>query len=85
MQPAGRGVPRCPAEGRELVWKSPEGCVPRLLRVKALALPCSLGQSEQPLVDVMSYEQEPAITLLWLIPYDAGVKAFLHLPSFRPM
>lgn len=36
---------------------------------------CCLGLSGQPFVNVISYKQQPEISLLWLIPYNTRVKA----------
>lgn len=47
--------------------------------------PCRLGLSGQPFVNAISYKQQPEISLLWLIPYNARVKASLNLSFSRPM
>lgn len=46
---------------------------------------CCLGLAGQPFVNVISYKQKPEASLLWLIPYNARVKAFINLSFFRPM
>lgn len=69
------------------MYKSLEGFIAewwRPLVDSGIARPESscLGLAEQPFVNVISYKQQPEISLPWLTPHNARVKTFLNLSFF---